>query len=98
MAALIIQQIINDNLRVERRLQRPNHLQLFTDDELHSRYRFGREELYILEALVHDDLQHRTKRSHALEPMEQLLLALRFYACGSFQMVCYWLNLPMYSF
>lgn len=36
---------------------------------------------------IEDQLQHPTKRSDSLTPMNQLLIGLRFYATGSFQLV-----------
>jgi len=36
---------------------------------------------------IHDKLEHPTKRCNSLSPMNQLLIALRFYATGSFQLV-----------
>lgn len=36
---------------------------------------------------IEDQLQHPTQRSYSLLPINQLLVALRFYATGSFQLV-----------
>jgi len=37
--------------------------------------------------MLHDDLQRSTKRNHALDVDQQILIALRFYATGNFQQV-----------
>ena len=59
----------------------------FTDEELRCRYRFGRESIEFLSDLLANDLQRPTRRNHALAPVVQLLVALRFYASGSFLQV-----------
>ena len=56
----------------------------FTDEELRCRYRFGRDSIEFLTELLKDDLQRQTKRNQALTPTIQLLVALRFFASGSF--------------
>ena len=37
--------------------------------------------------LLDKDLQHQTRRGLSLTPMQQVLIALRFYATGTFQRV-----------
>ena len=59
----------------------------FSDEELRARYRFGRESINFILSLIEDDLKRKTKRSHAIPPVTQLLIALRFYASGSFLQV-----------
>ena len=56
----------------------------FTDSELRSRYRFGRESIEFLVELLRDDLETPTSRNHALSTIVQVLVALRFFASGSF--------------
>ena len=56
----------------------------FNDEYLKSRYRFGRESIDFLIDLLSDDLKRRTARSHAIDPLVQVLVSLRFYASGSF--------------
>ena len=58
-----------------------------TDDELRSRYRFGRESIEVLVDLLRDDLERATARNHALSTTVQVLVALRFFASGSFLQV-----------
>ena len=92
MAANIVRGILLDqNVRINRlqrrAIGRPDPLEDSTDEELRKRYRFGREGLQKIEDLIGEDLERETLRSQALTPMQQIVTALRFYACGSFQMV-----------
>jgi hypothetical protein len=88
MAELIVQQIINENLRAERRFRaRENPLETMQDHELYQRYRFTANGLRRIEEMLRDDIVHATKRANALTPMHQILVALRFFASGSFQKV-----------
>ena len=62
--------------------------ELYTDDELHLyRYRFVREFINLITNALTDDLQHKTRRSHALQPVDQVLIAPRFFASDSFLQV-----------
>ena len=56
----------------------------FSDEELRSRYRFGRDSIEFLTEILENDLQRQTTRNHALSPTLQILVALRFFASGSF--------------
>ena len=58
-----------------------------TDEQLHARYRFGRELINFVLDLIKEDLSRKTKRNHALRPIYQLLIALLFYASGGFLQV-----------
>ena len=68
--------------RKERTLRLPNDFSLrdFTDKELRSRYRFGRESIEFLSELLCDDLERDTSRNHTLSTTVQVLVALRFFA------------------
>ena len=59
----------------------------YTDEELRARYRFGRESIQYITNLIETDLRRKTNRSHALRPIDQVLIALRFYASGNFLQV-----------
>ena len=59
----------------------------FTDEELRARYRFGRQAVGYITNLIADDLRRSTRRNHALPPLQQVLIALRFFASGSFLQV-----------
>ena len=69
------------------RLREDFSLHDYTDDELRSRYRFGRESIEVLVDLLRDDLERATARNHALSTTVQVLVALRFFASGSFLQV-----------
>ncbi|XP_033747957.1 putative nuclease HARBI1 [Pecten maximus] len=57
------------------------------DDQLRARYRFGRAGIEFIIGIVRDRLEYPTKRSNALSVEMQVLIALRFYATGTFQQV-----------
>ena len=59
----------------------------YTDEELRARYRFGKESIQYITHLIETDLRPKTNRSHALRPIDQVLIALRFYASGNFLQV-----------
>ena len=71
----------------QRRIERPLHVYSDPldrpDDGLYERYRFRRESiLFLLQTL---SIQARpTNRSNPVPPLYAILLALRFYATGSF--------------
>lgn len=74
--------------RRERRY-RPRGLNIdgLNDSELRARYRFGRNSINYITNLLYEDLVRDTQRGHALEPEQQVLIALRFFASGSFLQV-----------
>lgn len=69
------------------RLRQSPLIENFTDAEIRSRFRFTRETISFIEDLVYNDLVRPTRRNHALSVTTQVLTALRFFACGSFQQV-----------
>ena len=75
--------------RRERRFRAGSQFEIdrFTDYELCARYRFGRESILFITNLVARDISRNTRRNHALHPLHQVLVALRFYASGSFLQV-----------
>ena len=76
--------LIDPKIRERKFQQREIDLDELTDQELRSRYRFGRESIKFLVEILKDDLQRQTRRNHALSPTLQVLVALRFFASGSF--------------
>lgn len=66
---------------------RRNPIDIFTDDELIKRYRFSREGIMFITDLLAPEIDHPTRRNHALLPYQQVLIALQYYATGTFQMV-----------
>ncbi|XP_028415792.1 putative nuclease HARBI1 [Dendronephthya gigantea] len=73
----------------QERTYRPRNLNVigFNDSQLRARYRFGRNAINYITNLLYDDLVRDTQRGHALSPDSQVLIALRFYATGSFLQV-----------
>ena len=59
----------------------------YTDEELRARYRFGKESIEYITDLLADNLRRKTNRNHPLSTLQQVLIALRFYASGSFLQV-----------
>ncbi|XP_049441439.1 putative nuclease HARBI1 [Epinephelus fuscoguttatus] len=80
-----LQLYTNTDTRGERTIQ-GNMLKAPTcsNDELHARYRFGQEDIALICNILRPHLERATLRSHALTVEEQVLMALRYYACGSF--------------
>ena len=62
----------------------PSRLDTYSDNELRSRYRFGRVGIQHIVDLLDEQLKHETQRNHALSSTTQVLIALRFFASGSF--------------
>ena len=70
------------------RRARPRRFRLFnarlddylSENDVKSRFRFGRDSINYLV----DDLARNTARNHALSPLVQVFVALRFFASGSF--------------
>jgi hypothetical protein len=60
---------------------------MYNDAEFIERFRIPRWKLVELADLFEEDLQYRFQRKGALNPAMQLMVALRFYASGSFQQV-----------
>ena len=91
MAALRLIDIFKRNAIDRQRLPRVfnRHLpwQGFSDNDLRKRYRFGRESLQHISRLIANDVRPTTNRNKALSTEEQLVIALRFFASGSFLQV-----------
>ena len=83
MADLLIP-VIRPQIRERKFREHEIHIDEFSDEELRSRYRFGRDSIEYLTEILEKDLQRQTKRNHALSPTLQILVALRFFASGSF--------------
>ena len=83
MADLLIP-VIPPKIRKRKFHQHEIFLEEVSDGELRSRYRFGRDSIEFLTEILKNDLQRQTKRNHALSPTQQILVALRFFASGSF--------------
>ena len=59
----------------------------FLDEELIKRYRFSRESILFIARLIEDEVRPLTRGNHAISTEQQLLIALRFFASGSFLQV-----------
>ncbi|XP_028395313.1 putative nuclease HARBI1 [Dendronephthya gigantea] len=74
--------------RRQRRYRHDNvNIRGLTDAELRIRYRFGYQAINYITNLLYDDLIRDTKRNFSLIPDVQVLIALRFFASGSFLQV-----------
>ena len=83
MADLLIP-IIPPTIREKVFRQHEIFLDDFSDEELRSRYRFGRDSIEFLTGILENYLQRQTKRNHALSPTLQILVALDIFVSGSF--------------
>ena len=59
----------------------------YSENELRSRHRFGREGLQFIIDLLSDEIAPATRRSHSLSAKMKVLVTLRFLASGSFHEV-----------
>ena len=86
MAAHRRRPILNfDNTRKARDYYRElDPLNHYSEEELRSRYRFGREGINFIVELLSDEIAPLNRRSHSLSATEQVLVTLRFLASGSF--------------
>jgi len=62
-------------------------LESYSENELRSRYRFGRAGLQSIIDLLSDEIAPATRRSHSLSAKMKVLVTLRFLASGSFLQV-----------
>ena len=60
-------------------------LDIYDDFELIDKYRFDRQSIMMICDMLQDDLESSTFRNRDLTPNMKVLMALRFYASGSFQ-------------
>ncbi|XP_033755687.1 putative nuclease HARBI1 [Pecten maximus] len=67
-----------------RRFRPRFRLNSFCDREYRERYRFSFQSILFILNLIRPKLETATTRSKAISPILQLLVALRFYATGSF--------------
>ncbi|PSN30448.1 hypothetical protein C0J52_27078 [Blattella germanica] len=58
-----------------------------SDAKFYERYRLKKEVVRMIVQETEDRLEYTTDRNHPLTPLQQILLALRFYATGSFEIV-----------
>ena len=76
------------NVRLPRIFRdRGNPLDALNDEEFRQRFRMTRSMFFELVNSVQFYLKYDTKRNHALTAAQWLMIALRFFASGSFQKV-----------
>ena len=66
---------------------RSNPFEELNDDIFQQRFRLTKTSVLILLNRIGAELEHDTDHNHTLSPMLQLLIALRFFATGTFQIV-----------
>ena len=74
MADLLIP-VIPPKICEKRFRQHEIYLDDFSDKELWSRHRFGRDSIEFLMEILENDFQRQTMRNHALSPTVQILVA-----------------------
>ncbi|XP_063894763.1 putative nuclease HARBI1 [Helicoverpa armigera] len=76
---------INPDQRKDRVVKgRPDNFNTWDDREFWRRFRLKKQTVELLLSLIQDKIEHNTERNQCVPPMHQLLLALRFYATGTF--------------
>ena len=77
-----------DFISIPRKLRdRSNPLEDFSDSEFRMRFRLSKESVSVVLVGIIDLLRYESDRNQAISPINQFLIALRFYASASFQ-VC----------
>ncbi|CAI6372517.1 unnamed protein product [Macrosiphum euphorbiae] len=66
---------------------RSNPLEEFDDFDFKCRFRLSKESFGVLMHLIVQDVKHETKRNVALSPEVQVLITLRYYVTGTFQLL-----------
>lgn len=66
---------------------RGNPFESYNEEEFKSRFRLSKNSVRFVLNLIEDRIRPLTARNKSLSAMNQLLIALRYYACGSFQIV-----------
>jgi len=68
--------------------RRKDIFDMFDDEQVVRTFRFDKQTIFYITGLVEDSLpQRHTKCEHRLLPVDQVLLALHFFATGMFQSV-----------
>jgi hypothetical protein len=66
-----------------------NSLEIYDDFELIERFRFDRHTILQTTQLLQDDLESSIFRNKVIPPLIKVLISLRFFATGSFQIIIY---------
>uniref|UniRef100_A0A8D8M1Q1 Nuclease HARBI1 n=4 Tax=Cacopsylla melanoneura TaxID=428564 RepID=A0A8D8M1Q1_9HEMI len=77
-----------NNLQPRRRhvYHRQNDFETLSEDDFKTRYRVSKLIATKVLDLIREHLEHPSNRNNPLTPMQQLLVGLRYYATGSFQL------------
>lgn len=85
---LVYRLALRRQLRRERVFRDRTHpFELYDDIDLYARYRFRRQDIIDLVDVVQGDIDRAFTRLGSLPALLQVMVALRFYACGCFQIV-----------
>ena len=75
------------NIRIRHLRDRFNPLKEYHNEDFRLSFRLRKDWVIDLVKILEKDLQHQTRRGLPLTPMQQVVIALRFYATGTFQRV-----------
>ena len=75
------------NICIRHLRDRFNPLEEYHNEDFRLRFRLRKDSVIDLVKNLEKDLQHQTRRRLPLTPMQQVLIALRFYATETFQRV-----------
>ncbi|CAH3196794.1 unnamed protein product, partial [Porites evermanni] len=75
------------NVRIRHLRDRFSPLEEYHNEDFCLHFHLQRDSVIDLVKILEKDLQHQTRRGLPLTPMQQVLIALRFYATGTFQRV-----------
>ncbi|CAH3019473.1 unnamed protein product [Porites evermanni] len=73
------------NVRIRYLRDRFSPLEEYHNEDFCLHFHVRRDSGIDLVTILEKDLQHQTRRGQSLTPMQQVLIALRFYATGTFQ-------------
>lgn len=59
----------------------------YNDVEFRSRFRISKDTVLYLDSVFGNTIKPLTKRNRAIQPVDQILITLRYYATGSYQRV-----------
>lgn len=67
--------------------ERNNPFDIYSEQEFKMRFRISKNTAINILDLIKENIFSFTHRNHSITAMNQLLITLRFYACGSFQII-----------
>ncbi|KAL0829807.1 hypothetical protein ABMA28_003290 [Loxostege sticticalis] len=80
-----IDELISVNRKRKVYLPRPDRFSTWDDECFLARFRVSKNVARWLSLRLHRWLEHPTMKNKAVTPVQQVLIALEYYACGSFQ-------------